>query len=242
VATQLERVFNNGERLVPGLTFGVAELIRHRTSYLFFRAVIALDGPGAKTILDVGCGVGHGCVTLADLRNAEIVGVDPSPDAIAWAREHYARPNIRYEVATAEEIAERRFDYIVSRNALEHVADGIRLAAAAPWRNRLIFDVPYDEPPGVNAHHLLHHISEGDMPTGSEWFYQDINGNIHEHKPRWPNVIACVASASHVDRVGTRIGFPFRAWRPPAKRDRVQLWVERAQLVPYRLRRSLKAP
>ena len=38
-----EIIFNNGERLIPRVTHDLNELIRHRSSYLFFKEVISKD-------------------------------------------------------------------------------------------------------------------------------------------------------------------------------------------------------
>jgi SAM-dependent methyltransferase len=218
--SDIERaIHNDGERLIPGVTHDPAELARHRSSYVFFRRVIKLDALPAATVVDLGCGVGHGCVTLADLPNVKVLGMDVSEDSIEFARTHFARPNIEYRVSdlrTFLEHSSMSFDYAVSRNALEHVPNGIELAVHASWRSRLLFDVPYDEAPGVNKHHVMHRITEKKLVgiEGAEVAYQDLAGAIHRDKPHRPNVIVCVVSRDGYAPMGPRLAFPIPPWHP----------------------------
>src|SRR5919199_4889801 len=130
-----EKIYNAGERLIPGITHDIPELVRHRNSYFFFRRVIELDIASrgeAETlrIVDLGCGVGYGCEILSELPNVHIVGVDSSAESIEFARTRYARSNITYEIADLLEYIHTmpEFDYVVSRGVLEHVPDGLQLA------------------------------------------------------------------------------------------------------------------
>ncbi len=221
-----ETIHNAGERLIPGITDTIAEFIRHRSSYLFFRQVIEHDIATRESskpirIVDLGCGVGHGCETLSELPNSHIVGIDSSPESIEYAKTHYARDNITYRVADLVEYipAMPEFDYVVSRNSLEHVPDGLRLAFSTKWRLRLLFDVPYDEPAGRNPHHVLHRIREEDFAgiPEVEIFFQDLDGAIYnrQNKPPQPNVIICVCSNPDLPKVNTTsMRFPLPAWQP----------------------------
>src|SRR5262245_14152586 len=128
--TPLEQViYNEGERLIPGVTHDLAEVVRHRSSYLFFRGVMKRDWPSVSkparpvTIVDLGCGVGHGCHALSALPNSQIVGVDSSPESLEYARTHYAAANITYRLANLEEFIPDmpEYDYVVSRGVFEHV-------------------------------------------------------------------------------------------------------------------------
>lgn len=238
----MDRIYNEGERLIPGITHGVMELVRHRSSYLFFRQVIALD-PGPRTILDLGCGVGHGCATLAGLPDTHVVGVDLSEDAIRWAQDHYAHQNVEYRVGDIATVLSDPFDYMVSRNSLEHIPEGLRLAAQANWRKRLLFDVPYNEPPGTNQHHVLHGVREEHLMLikDAEIVYQDLGGTIHLEKPAVTNVIGCIASRQELPRVRDSLHFPVRAWKPSTRTDQARLWAERIRVTPHYLRRYLRA-
>jgi SAM-dependent methyltransferase len=225
--TSLEmKIFNNGERLIPGITHNQGEVIRHKSSYEFFKLIIENDIKKQKlndcssiSIVDLGCGVGHGCKTLSKIRNVQITGIDISPDSLEYAKIHYAAENITYQVANLIDFVPNmpEYNYVVSRNAFEHVPDGIELALLCKWRYRLIFDVPYAEKNGANRHHRVTGIREDNFIKFSEveLFYQDRQGIIFNssQKPRNPNIIICVSSNLNLPKINsTDIHFPVPAW------------------------------
>jgi len=218
--TPLEQaIYNDGERLIPGVTHDKAELIRHRSSYLFFRRVIQDDltvagGCESVSIVDLGSGTGHGCCTLAELPSSQVLGVDCSPDCMEYARTNYVRANVRYEqhdlVKYVPEMPE--FDYVVSRGVLEHVPHGLELALQLNWSRRPIFDVPFDEPSENNPHHVIAAIREDAFAAfpNAELFYEDLDGGIFDeaHKPPKPNLIMCICTRGDLPTVAARIQFP----------------------------------
>lgn len=228
--TPLERsIYNEGERLIPWLTHGSQEVVRHTSSYEFFRRVIEADlASGRDTtrnrgigIVDLGCGVGHGCRTLSTIPGARITGVDVSPACVEYARSRYAAGNVIYQAADLVGYIPGmpEFDYVVSRGVMEHLPEGISLIHGARWRKRLLFDVPYDEPAEANHHHVLTGIRESDFSgfTDAELFYQDLDGVIHDaaRKPPRPNMIVCICTHPGLPRVeDLPLVFPVPAWRP----------------------------
>ncbi len=222
-----EKIYNAGERLIPGITHDTAEVVRHRNSYLFFRQVIENDIATQRVakpvrIVDLGCGVGHGCETLSRIPDSHITGVDSSLESIRFARTHYVRNNITYQAADLLEYIPGmpEYDYVVSRNVFEHLTDGLQLALSTKWRSRLLIDVPYDEPKGRNPHHVLYRIREesfSEIPR-AELFFQDLDRVIYDirRKPSEPNIIVCVCSRPDLPKVfETSVDFPFLAWQPP---------------------------
>jgi 2-polyprenyl-6-hydroxyphenyl methylase / 3-demethylubiquinone-9 3-methyltransferase len=81
-----------------------------------------------QQILEVGCGGGLICENLAH-RGAEMVGIDPSPGALATARSHAQEQGlghtIHYQQGFAESLpyADGSFSSIVCLDVLEHVSD-----------------------------------------------------------------------------------------------------------------------
>lgn len=218
-------IYNNGERLIPNVTHARDELIRHKSSYLFFYKVIEQDlsqnrnNSNPVRIIDLGCGVGHGCHMLSRIPNSEIVGVDISEPSLEYARLHYSGSNISYQQANLEEyiLAMPEFDYVVSRGALEHINNGINLVLSSKWTSRLIFDVPYNEPSGRNPHHVISQITEESFVNfpEAEIFYQDLGGVVYDinKKPPSPNMIICLCSRPDLPRISdTRLGFPLPIW------------------------------
>ena len=87
-----------------------------------------LELQGSERVLDVGCGNGKVTAEIASrVPNGTVLGVDSSADMIASARHQFGpevRPNLRFEVADARQLAFRHeFDLVVSFNALHWVPD-----------------------------------------------------------------------------------------------------------------------
>src|SRR6266508_3703719 len=90
---------------------------RRRASY---QALIAAAGvrPGQR-VLDVGCGTGYFARLLARAVGPDglVVGIDPSPEMIAYARRKTGRAgNAQFQVGTAEalDVPAEQFDVVVS--------------------------------------------------------------------------------------------------------------------------------
>jgi 2-polyprenyl-6-hydroxyphenyl methylase / 3-demethylubiquinone-9 3-methyltransferase len=78
------------------------------------------------SVLDIGCGGGLVCEPLARL-GAKVTGIDPAGESIAVAKAHAegAGLDITYEVATAEQLADRgaTIDAVLLLEVVEHVPD-----------------------------------------------------------------------------------------------------------------------
>lgn len=228
--TPLEvRVFNEGERLIPGRTHNRAEVVRHRSSYWFFRRVIERDllHGGARDrplrILDLGSGVGHGTCVLAGIPGVELLGLDGCAEAVEYARLHYAAPNVTYRVGDAREFLRdmEPVDYLVSRHMLEHVEGGIELALTAPWTARLLVNVPYHEEDG-NPHHHVTGIGRESFPgdDASEFFFEDMDGvTFTSDAVPAINSIVCARHREGLPPLRSVLEFPFPAWRPDPLED-----------------------
>jgi trans-aconitate methyltransferase len=99
-----------------------------------------LDGlqvaPGSRW-LDVGCGTGAlSAAICARCAPAAVLGVDPSPQFVAWAAEHTDDPRARFEVASATNLPPAAADVVVSGLVLNFVPDPraavASMRAAAP--------------------------------------------------------------------------------------------------------------
>jgi len=223
-----ELLYNNGERLLPGITHSLEELVRHQSSYEFFKRVIEEDlrregryGSAEVTIVDLGFGVGHGCKTLATIPGSHVTGVDVATECLDYARANYGAPNIMHVISDIPQFITQMpaFDYVVSRGVIEHVPDGISAILKSRWTKRLMFDVPYDEPPDINQHHLLSRITEREFAAypDKEILYEEVSGGIYAGPVQSPapNMIMCVASAPRLPRVAEIVSLPIPAWDPP---------------------------
>ncbi len=222
----LDAIYNAGERLVPGETHGRDEVVRHKSSYQLFRDVIEADilrDPSMLesgiTILDIGCGTGHGTFMLGEILGAQIVGIDPSIESVQYAQCNYGAKNIQYVNGDAESFVRdsHPFDYVVSRHALEHVVDGLNFALKVHCRKRLMVNVPFNEADG-NIHHLVHWIKEEHFEAypNKEFFYEGLDGvtELTRAEENPPNSILCISSALELKPVRELFEFPIAAWKP----------------------------
>lgn len=85
------------------------------------RLLGAVEG---KRILDLGCGAGHNAIALAR-QGAKVIGVDPSSEQIADAREAAEREDVRLELHQAP-LAELAF---VRADTIDAVVSAFGLAA-----------------------------------------------------------------------------------------------------------------
>lgn len=216
-------IYNEGERLIPWVTHSEAELVRHRSSYEFFKAVIEKDVQSGKVknpvILDLGFGTGHGCLLLSRIPGSKVIGIDNSDDCKIYADRKNAASNIQYIVADIAQYLKtmQPVDYILSRGVIEHVPDGINECLNARFTARLMFDVPYREPAGVNPHHLLSNITEDDFKDfkGCELLFEENSGAIYYAPARepWPNMILCAVSRDHLQPLKDAFQYPVAPWQ-----------------------------
>src|SRR5260370_6945260 len=78
-----------GERVIPGQVD--ADLLNEHLARYAFAARLSRR----KQVLDAGCGAGYGSAELARTA-AGVLGIDRSPEAIAFARAQYPPPNLRF--------------------------------------------------------------------------------------------------------------------------------------------------
>lgn len=115
-----------GERVVPG------EVDIDLWNEHFSRYAFAARLARRKRVLDVGSGTGYGSAELANTA-VSVTGIDVSGEAVAYATEKYARPNLIFQEASATALpfADGSFDLVVAFEVIEHLtnwADLIREA------------------------------------------------------------------------------------------------------------------
>ena len=90
-----------------------------------------------RRVLDFGCGTGDTCRRFAEaLPDADVVGVDSSTAAIAWAEAHHVGPRVAF--GTIASLASRgTFDLCYLAGVVHHVRPGERAALARTLRAAL---------------------------------------------------------------------------------------------------------
>ncbi len=100
--------------------------IRSRLATHFRRDPASMRPFTGLSLLDVGCGGGLVTEPMTRL-GFSVMGIDPSPEAIANAREHarMSHLDIDYRAGTVEEAADahRHYDVVLALEVIEHVAD-----------------------------------------------------------------------------------------------------------------------
>lgn len=115
-----------GERLVP-------DDPEHRDLYWehLARYELATRLVRGRRVLDLGCGCGYGADHLAWYGAAEVLGLDNSPAAVAYARAHYRQVNLSFEIAEARctGLPDASFEAVVCFELIEHLAEQDELLA-----------------------------------------------------------------------------------------------------------------
>ncbi len=107
-----------GERVIPGQV--EPDLWNeHRARYAFAARRVA-----GRRVLDAGCGAGYGSALLAEGARA-VVGLDVSREAVEYAREHYARGNLRFLQCSCSALpfGAGSFDLAIAFEVIEHLED-----------------------------------------------------------------------------------------------------------------------
>jgi SAM-dependent methyltransferase len=139
---QIRRVANGIRKYRAGLSlFGenISQVvpndlyIAHLSIYQFFAGFC-----NGRSVLDLGCGAGYGCLYLADHGAREVVGIDFDPRNIEFAAKNSGRRLVTFLQGDIEALSRMdplplplpagradpgHFDVVVSSNVFEHLVD-----------------------------------------------------------------------------------------------------------------------
>ncbi len=77
----------------------------------------------AKRVLDYGCGSGYGAARISAVAD-HVYAVDVAEDAIAYARQHYERVNLKFHCVAPDSqlpFPDQSFDTVLSFQVFEHI-------------------------------------------------------------------------------------------------------------------------
>jgi SAM-dependent methyltransferase len=80
---------------------------------------------GALQILDVGCGSGYAVTRFLGRPGDNVLGIDLHEPNIAYARRHFERSGLKFELRTAESLSAdpNKFDIVIFADVLEHLTN-----------------------------------------------------------------------------------------------------------------------
>jgi SAM-dependent methyltransferase len=84
--------------------------------------------PENAKVLDLGCGIGAVADSIARQANADVLGMDMNEASIAFARERYRHPRLRFITGNVftDLPLDEKFDVIVLSSVLEHLENRAR--------------------------------------------------------------------------------------------------------------------
>lgn len=115
-----------GERVLPGQVN--PDLWNEHFARYAFAARLARN----RRVLEVACGAGYGSYEIAQVARS-VIGTDVSEEAVAYARERYQHPALRFETASATSLPypDGSFDLLVAFEVIEHLEDWRALLSEA---------------------------------------------------------------------------------------------------------------
>ena len=138
--------------------------VRHHAIYGWLNDQLAerAELESAQRVLDLGCGTG--ATTASVLRrirpDAEVLGVDASPEMIAVAQANTLDPRAAFVVSPAgglSTVARGRYDRVLSNAAFwqfPHAESVLaQIAALVPRGGSFVFNVPSERRPGARGSH-----------------------------------------------------------------------------------------
>ncbi|KKM08854.1 hypothetical protein SY88_22405 [Clostridiales bacterium PH28_bin88] len=207
-----------GERLVPHLEHTAELFVKHMSRYL-----LAQSPCKGKRILDAGCGAGYGAAFLAANGARAVVGIDISPEAIAYARENFQAANLVFQVGDCCNLRfpDHEFDGVVAMEIIEHLdrypqflAEVKRVLKPGGF---LLVSTPNKEvwspqqPQPVNPHHVIEFTLDQFRQVLGRYFQEvAVFGQGFARPVIFQNLANLQPGTVHLVRVPIRL-LPYRA-------------------------------
>ena len=127
----------------------VNRMFRRSMRVRYERTIAACEPIAGRTFLDVGCGPGHYCVTLAKLGAAQVRGVDFAENMLEIARQRARRENVA-DVCTFEKLDffkhkfGESYDGVIVMGFMDYVEDAAAIVrkVLSITRDKALFSFP----------------------------------------------------------------------------------------------------
>ncbi len=150
----------------------------------FDELIASIDLPGAREIIDLGCGTGSLTSKLGELwPNARVIGIDSSPEMLSQAERFSIEGRVEFRLGDVETFEpESPLDIIVSNATFHWVPSHLqlfgRLAKFLKPGGVFAFQVPGNF--RAPSHHVLSQLARS--PRWHEWLAQ-VNEPAFSHEP-----------------------------------------------------------
>jgi SAM-dependent methyltransferase len=202
-------------RLEDFLRFNPGARTRRR---LVLRA-LRRHAPGAKEILDVGCGLGEMVAFLsAELASVRFTGIDFSPGAIESCRRRLPEHSWAVADVVADDLP-RPFDAVICSELLEHLDEPetalVRIASSLTPGGVIVVTVPNGKV--FDTERAVGHVRHPTLATLVQWFDAAGIDIVESQRWGWPGYLA-LKYAANVDAERALSAFGSGGYSWPKKR------------------------
>jgi 2-polyprenyl-3-methyl-5-hydroxy-6-metoxy-1,4-benzoquinol methylase len=145
-AKDFDTIYSTKKGLIQDL---VNELFRKSMSLRFEKTIEGCDPIEGMSVLDVGCGPGHYCVTLARRGAVRVLGIDFAEGMLGRASEHAQHEGVadRCEFLLADFTSHgfpEPFDYVILMGLMDYIANpqSVIEKALSLTRSKAFFSFP----------------------------------------------------------------------------------------------------
>ncbi|OGH10285.1 MAG: hypothetical protein A2857_02465 [Candidatus Levybacteria bacterium RIFCSPHIGHO2_01_FULL_36_15] len=108
------------ERMIPERISWFSKRLfqEHVARYQFVSSIVK-----GKIVADIACGVGYGCVEMANFGAKKVIGIDSSVEAIRYANNFYRHSKVDYMLTDASNtrLSSKSIDVVTSFETIEHL-------------------------------------------------------------------------------------------------------------------------
>ena len=147
-ANDFDAIYGNQNGLVESV---INRLFRKSMKLRYERTIESCNPIAGKSVLDIGCGPAHYCITLAQRGASRVVGIDFAEGMLQLATEHARKVGVgdqcKFEVADFYKYpANDLFDYVIVMGFMDYMPDPENVVAKvlSLTRSKAFFSFPVE--------------------------------------------------------------------------------------------------